>query len=385
MVEQPQPRLRAREAGVPFLGMPTGHFNAITDVQGVRVGHCTIFVGGGCLKVGSGPVRTGCTAIIPAAGDLFSEKVVAATHTINGFGKALGLEQVRELGQLETPIILTNTLCVPRAADGLLDYMLKTNDDIGLRAGTVNPVVAECNDGYLNDIRGRHVTSEHVVRALDCASAGSVPEGVVGAGTGMRCFGYKGGIGTASRLVSTRGRGQKEDEDAEEFVVGVLVLANFGARKGLLVGGAPVGRYLQRQEQEPQDFGDEDGSVVVVVGTDAPADSRQLRRMASRAALGLGRTGSVASHGSGDFVIAFSSATRISHRSSEPYAPRPVLSENHPTLTRLFSAVVQATEEAVLNALFVADTTIGRDENRVEGLPVDRVLAAIDEYPGKLP
>ncbi len=385
-MRHPSPRLRAREAGVPFLGLPTGKHNAITDVCGVRVGHSTIYRGEGELCVGKGPVRTGCTAVIPAEGNLFKKKVAAAVHTINGFGKAVGFEQVRELGQLETPILLTSTLNVPRVADALLDFMLEKNTEIGRKFGTVNPVVAECNDGHLNDIRGRHVGKEHVAASLERASDKGVAEGVVGAGTGMRCFGYKGGIGTASRRVSTRDRNRESDSDVGEYTVGVLVLANFGARKGLKVAGVPVGRYLHAADGKSDgDETSEKGSIVIIVGTDAPANSRQLRRLAGRAAMGLGRTGSVASHGSGDFVIAFSTGARIPHRTDRPTEKRIVLSDSHPTMTRLFSGVVEATEEAVLNALFVADTVVGRDGNEVPGLPVDCVMQIIEEYPGNRP
>lgn len=367
----PRARRRAREVGISFPGLPTGEHNAITDVPGVKVGHCTLFHGAGELVIGSGPVRTGCTAILPAPGNIFRDKVPAAVHVVNGFGKAVGLAQIQELGEIESPILLTNTLNVPRVADAVLDYLLELDDDIGVSTGTVNPVVAECNDGSLNDIRGRHVRSEHVRSALDSASDGLVQEGVVGAGTGMRCFGYKGGIGTSSRLVRVWSGTREAPTDIRTFTVGVLVLANFGRPRQLRVAGLPVGHFLAREEDDEKQ---EQGSIVMVVGTDAPVDARQLGRIARRVGMGLARTGSTAGHGSGDFVIAFSNAYRIPHRPEEMGGCRELLHDNHPGLNRLFSATVEATEESILNALFVADTVEGRDGNRAEGLPVQRVL-----------
>ncbi len=382
MLKPPRPRRRAREVGIDFPGLPPGQHNAITDVPGVTVGHTTLFSGEGKLVPGSGPIRTGCTAVVPAPGNLFESKVPAAVYVLNGFGKPMGFDQARELGELETPILLTNTLNVPRVADGLIDYLLPRNEDIGVRTSSVNVFVGECNDGHLNDMRGRHVGPDEVFSALEGARGGSVPEGVVGAGTGMRCMGYKGGIGTASRRVQVFSGDRQDPTEARDFTTGVLVLANFGRLKQLRVAGVPVGHYLAPpgEGEEPEDK----GSIVMVVATDAPLDSRQLKRLARRAGMGLARTGSTASHGSGDFVVAFSNAYRIPQRPSEMGVQREILYDNHPGLNRLLTGVVEATEEAILNALFVADTVVGRDGHRAEGLPVDEVLALMRSCGGAL-
>jgi len=378
MLKLPGPRMRAREAGIQFAGLPPGPHNAITDVPGVRVGHSTLFSGSGKLVHGFGPVRTGCTVILPGPDNMFQHKVPAASFVLNGFGKAVGLPQIDELGDLESPIALTNTLSVPRVADALLDYLLEHNQEIGEK-GTVNPVVGECNDGYLNDIRGRHVAAEHVHSAITRAAGGPVPEGAVGAGVGMRCMGYKGGIGTASRSVEVFSGSREEPTDVRHFNVGVLVLANFGKSKEMRVAGFPVGRFLvETTDDDSQgDSPDDDGSIVMIVATDAPVSSRQLGRMARRAALGLARVGSTAAHGSGDFVIAFSAEHTHPHRPEEMAGEREFLYDNHPGLNRLFTGTVEATEEAILNALFVADTVVGRDDRVVEGLPVDEVIDII--------
>ncbi len=368
----PAPRPRAREAGLYIPGMPTGMHNAITDVPGVRVGHSTLWAGEGPLFPGQGPVRTGCTAVMPGDGDPFRAKFPAGVHVLNGFGKAIGLPQVCELGELESPILLTSTMSVGRVADALLDHMLRLNPSAGRDTGTINPVVLECNDGELNDIRGRHVGRESVCEALRAASGGRVDEGVVGAGTGMRCYGHKGGIGTASRVVEVpRGAGDEELwEGADHYVLGALVLSNFGAWEDLRVIGAPVGAMLPPPPVAPEG----DGSVVVILATDAPLDARQLRRLAARGALGLARTGSIASNGSGDFLLAFSTRNRVGHHLGGYRARRDVFIDGHPGINMLFRAAVESTEEAVLNSLFVADTVVGRDGNASPGLPVEAVL-----------
>ncbi len=373
MLNLPNPRIRARDAGIRFDGMPTGAMNAITDVCGVRVGHSTLISGSGGLVEGSGPIRTGCTVIFPGPDNVFQNKVPAATFVLNGFGKSVGLAQIDELGDLESPIALTNTLSVPRVADALLDYLLEHNEEIG-EGGTVNPVVGECNDGYLNDIRGRHVSAEHVHSAIDRAEGGPVPEGAIGAGTGMRCMGFKGGIGTASRRVKVYSGTRDEPTDTRHFTVGVLVLANFGKKKQLRVAGFPVGRFLTEKEEEPRAEAPDDGSIMMIVATDAPVVSRQLGRMARRAAMGLARVGSTAAHGSGDFVIAFSTAHAHPHRPAEMGRPIEVLYDNHAGLNRLFTGTVEATEEAILNALFVSNTMVGRDDRVVRALPADEVV-----------
>lgn len=379
-------RCRARSLPGLHLGrLAPGPDNAITDVPGVLVGHSTIIRGEGRLIRGRGPIRTGVTAILPHGGNLFTEKVPAAAHVINGFGKAVGLLQVMECGVLETPILLTNTLNVGRVADAVIDHMLADNPEIGISTGTVNPVVAECNDGYLNDIQGRHVGPQHVEEALaDARAPGPVIEGAVGAGTGMSAFGWKGGVGTASRLV-------------RDCVLGALVLTNFGARRDLVIGGWPVGRYLSAPagggKIRGKIGGEGDGSVVIVLATNAPLDSRQLRRVAERAVVGIVRCGGRLHHGSGDFVIAFSTAYRVPHtfdgrtRSSPtagpPDAPTPstpLWPDDHPAMADLLCAAGEATEEAVLNSLFQAHTVVGRDGHVRYGLPIDDVAHLVERW-----
>lgn len=378
---------RPRASTVPGLHLgrlPAGPENAITDVPGVRVGHSTIVRGDGPLVPGQGPVRTGVTAVLPHEGNLFKEKVPAAAHIINGFGKAVGLLQVMECGVLETPILLTNTLNVGRVADALIDHMVAENPEIGVTTGTVNPVVAECNDGWLNDIQGRHVGAEQVAEALANARAGGpVDEGAVGAGTGMSAFGWKGGIGTASRLVPT---------GDEHCVLGALVLSNFGAANDLLVGGWPVGQYLSEPgSDEDAQNGEGDGSVIVIIATNAPLDTRQLRRVAERAVVGLVRCGGRLHHGSGDFVIAFSTAYRMPHtfdedeaRSLRTAATPPVSvrlwPDDHPVMIDLLTAAGEAVEEAVLNSMFQAHTVVGRDGHVGHALPVDKVADLIQRW-----
>ncbi|MGE5561559.1 MAG: P1 family peptidase [Chloroflexota bacterium] len=357
-------RPRPRDAGIVFGVLPTGAHNAITDVEGVAVGHVTVSHGEGKLVPGKGPARTGVTAILPHRGNLFRQPVAAAYHVMNGFGKTIGLPQVGELGTIETPILLTNTLNVGLVADGLVEYMIRTNPDIGITAGSVNPLVGECNDGWLNDIQGRHVKPEHAIEAITRATGGPVAEGAVGAGTGMSCFEFKGGIGTASRVV--------EHHDGR-FTVGCLVLSNFGGKQELTIVGVPVGRELAaRPEHRP-----EDGSIIIVLATDAPLTDRQLGRIARRAPFGLARTGSTCGHGSGDFAIAF--ATTEAGGQGLPGGARRVM-DSSPALGLLFKAAIEATEEAIINSLFAAETTVGRDGHVREALPVDETLAILRRY-----
>ncbi len=356
-------RPRVREFGLRPGSLPPGPLNAITDVAGVRVGHLTLVWGNGPLVPGKGPVRTGVTVVVPHSGNVYREKVPAAGEVINGFGKAVGLAQVAELGVLETPVALTSTLCVGLAADGLITAAIRQNPDIGVRTATVNPVVLECNDGYLNDVQGRHVKADHVLQALAGAAPGAVPEGAVGAGTGMSAFGFKGGIGTASRLVEAGG---------PAWTVGALVLANFGRTEDLTVAGVPVGlEWLSRRSGAPPEA--PPGSVVVVLATDAPMDARQLGRLARRAVLGLARVGSVAAHQSGDFALAFSTAGRVPHDAPGPVLAGQRLAEDRRWLDPLFLAAVESTEEAVLNALWTAEDMVGRDGHRRDALPLDDV------------
>ncbi|MFB3829875.1 MAG: P1 family peptidase [Bryobacteraceae bacterium] len=333
MAEPPRPR--AREIGIKPGILPPGPLNAITDVAGVRVGHVTILKGD--------TVRTGVTAILPHAGNLFREKTPAAVHVANGFGKLAGSTQVEELGVIETPIVLTNTLSVWRAGEAVVEYTLAQPGNE--RVVSVNPLVAETNDGGLNDIRGFHVEKRHVLEAIENARGGPVEEGAVGAGAGTQAFGFKAGIGTSSRVVPGR------------FTVGVLVQSNFGGV--LTMDGVPVGRELGRYLMK----GDPgDGSLIMVAATDAPLDARQLKRLARRAVLGMARTGSPSTHGSGDYVIAFSTARG-----------RPVLPDE--SLTALFEAAVEATEEAIYNSLLKAVPVPG-----AEALPIGRVKAILRKY-----
>jgi D-aminopeptidase len=360
-------RLRAREIGLRPGVLPPGANNAITDVAGVRVGQTTVSWGDGALRPGHGPARTGVTAIMPHGGNLFQEKVPAAIHVINGFGKTTGLAQVEELGTIETPIALTSTLCVGRVADALITHAISMNPEIGVTTSTVNPIVGECSDAFLNDIQGRHVREEHVLSAIASATGGAVAEGAVGAGTGMMAFQYKGGIGTASRVI---------DPELGGWTVGALVLANFGLRRHLVIDGVPIGRLLA----DDHDAVPERGSIMIVLATDAPLLDRGLKRIARRASLGLARTGSIAGHGSGDVVIAFSTAAvvRIPHTAPEGILAVEIVAENGPArqasaIDALFTATIEATEEAVINALFAAETTIGRDGNTGEALPLATV------------
>ncbi len=344
--------MRVRDFGLIPGRLPPGDLNAITDVPGVAVGHTTLMQGDS--------VRTGVTAILPHTGNLFQEKVAAGVATINGFGKAVGFEQIRELGVIETPILLTNTLNVGKVADALVAYMLRHNPDIGLTTGSVNPVVGECNDQFLNDLRGRHVTAEHVYAAIEGATGGAVAEGNVGAGTGTLCFQFKGGIGTASRRV-------------DAYTVGALVQTNYGSREELLFLGAPVGQHLLDVAM-PQVGG---GSIMLVIATDAPLDSRQLTRLALRSAYALGRTGSVGHHGSGDFAIAFSTTNRRSHTRDARIDP-PLVRDD--ALDPIFAAVVESLEEAILNALLAAETLTGRSGNTAFALPHDRLVELLKRY-----
>lgn len=362
-------RDRARTLGVRLGTLEPGPYNAITDVPGARVGQVNVWAGDGQLVPGEGPFRTGVTTILPHGGNLYREKTPAATFVLNGFGKSIGFPQIDELGVLESPIALTGTLNAGLVADGLVAHAIRENPDIGISTSSFNPVVGECNDGVLSDLQGRPVRQEHVLEAIDEASDGPVEEGVVGAGTGMVLYGFKGGIGTASRRLP--------DEDGA-YTVGVLVLGNFGRRDQLTISGVPVGRELA--DWNPQPERDEAGSIMVVVGTDAPMLDRTLRRLARRAGHGLARTGSIAGHGSGDFMIAFSNGIRIPHDTSETVLHLPHIVEASPLIDLLFQATVEATEEAVINALFAATTVTGRDDRTVHALPIDETLAILRRY-----
>jgi D-aminopeptidase len=354
----PKARPRASDLGLKVGILPTGSLDAITDVAGVEVGHTTIRRGD--------DIRTGVTAVLPHSGNLYREKVPGAVFVGNGFGKLVGSTQVDEMGDIETPILLTSTTSVPRVADALISYMLALagNEDVL----SVNPLVGETNDGYLNDIRGRHIVPDDVFAAIKNAKSGPVEEGSVGAGTGTVAFGFKGGIGTSSRRLPPRLGG---------YTVGVLVQTNFGGV--LTIAGAPVGRELGRyylREELQQQGGVTDrgnGSVMIVVATDAPLDARNLKRLAARAWLGVARTGSSASNGSGDYAIAFSTAPQIRIRTEEKALSRRIEALTNDAMSPLFLAVIEATEEAIYNSLFRAETTTGLGHT-VEALPIEKTV-----------
>ena len=352
-------RPRARELGIEVGIFDPGRHNAITDVVGVLVGHATVIEGD--------DIRTGVTAIRPHGGNLYFDRVPAAMHVGNGFGKLLGVTQVGELGELEMPILLTCTLCVWRAADAMVEWALEMEGMEGVRS--INPVVGETNDGGLNNIRNRPVTAAHVREALDGAAAGPVEEGAVGAGTGTSAFGWKGGIGTSSRVLPASLGG---------YTVGVLVQSNFG---GILqIAGAPVGRelgrYAFRGSREERD-GESQGSIMMVVATDAPLSERNLRRVAMRAVMGLSRTGSYASNGSGDYVIAFSTAQGVRRRPGDEVRTVDDLANNE--TSAIFQATVEATEEAIYNSILKAVTVSSRFGTR-EALPIEATLEVLRRY-----
>ncbi|MCI0674150.1 MAG: P1 family peptidase, partial [Phycisphaerales bacterium] len=352
-------RPRARDLGIRFGVLPTGELNAITDVAGVHVGHRSMIKGD--------DVRTGVTAVLPHGGNIFQSKVPAAMDVANGFGKFVGATQIQELGVIETPILLTNTLSTFAVADALVAWSLrqKGNEDVL----SVNPVVGECNDGYLNDIRGQHVRADDVLHALGDAKPGAVVEGCVGAGVGTRCLGWKGGIGNSSR---------KLPKSLGGYTVGVLVQTNFD---GLLtIDGAPVGQELGRFYLKDADGGMEHGSCIVIVATDAPLDARQLNRLAKRATLGLAAVGSPMTHGSGDYVLAFSTSESVRQRFANNQAVETVTVLRDDRLSPLFQAVREATEEAVINSLLKATTTVGRDGHKVEAIDPNDVVRVCRKF-----
>ena len=355
-------RPRTREFGVDLGVLPPGPLNAITDVAGVKVGHVTLIEGS--------TVRTGVTAIVPHEGNVFRDKVPAAIAVANGFGKLAGYTQVEEMGTLETPVVLTNTLSVPTAAEALVEYTLGLpgNEDVQ----SVNPVVGETNDGWLNDIRGRHVRKEHVLEAIRKAAGGPVAEGSVGAGTGTTCFDFKGGIGTSSRRLPG---------DKGGYTVGVLVQTNHGGvlRIGRIPAGPLLGRGLVKRDLE----GTAEGSCIIVAATDAPLDARNLKRLARRALLGIARTGGYYSNGSGDYAIAFSTApgVRVPHRSSSSLRTTTILCDE--AMSPLFLAAAEAAEEAILDSMFKSDRMEGKDGRVAEALPLDRLKELMRNEEGR--
>ena len=346
-------RQKLRDLGVKIGKLPTGEKNCITDVGSVRVGHVTLKEDGSRGEV----IRTGVTAILPHGGNLFRQKVSAASFVINGFGKTTGLVQLDELGQIESPIMLTNTFGVPAVTEGTLLHMLEKTPEIGDTTGTINIVVGECNDSYLNSIRQLPVKREHAIEAIEGASRKAIEEGAVGAGTGMVCFGYKGGIGSSSRIVKY---------ENEAFTVGCLVLSNFGKREDF--------RGWQYKIEEgkaeiPEPDYTTDGSIMMIIATDAPLSERQLKRVAKRTAMGLGRAGGHASHGSGDIAIAFSTAMTTEHVTEKVCESKSHLREDTALMNQLFQATAEVSEEAILNSLTKATTTDGRNGRVVEEMP----------------
>ena len=351
---------RMREFGIETGIIEPGELNAITDVPGVKVGQVTLIEGEN--------IRTGVTAILPHTGNIYQNKVPGAVYVANGYGKLTGYTQIEELGTIETPVILTNTLSVPTAANALIGYTLSLPGNE--RVGSVNAVVGETNDGWLNDIRGRHVKTEHVIEAIKKAQSGPVEEGCVGAGTGTTCYGFKGGIGTASR---------KLPESRGGYTVGVLVQTNHGGV--LQINGFPVGIRLGNYYMSGDLDDSPEGSCMIVVATDAPLDSRNLKRLAKRALLGIARTGGFYSSGSGDYAIAFSTAEglRVPHRSPSPTMQIEILRNSN--VSPLFLAAAEAAEEAILNSLFKARDMEGKDGSKVEALPLDKLKKIMEEAP----
>jgi D-aminopeptidase len=370
-------RCRARELGLWFGHGRPGKHNAITDVRGVRVGHCTIVHGHGAIQVGKGPARTGVTAILPVTStapsdqgpfedSIFLQRLPAAGFVLNGAGELVGLTQVQEWGLLESPIVLTNTLAIGVAHQAVVEHLVREVPDIGRAHDTVIPLIGECDDSWVNDIAGNHVKPLHVHEALQRAAspagAGPVAEGTVGSGTGMLSFDFAGGIGTSSRVL-------KSDEGG--YTVGVLVQSNFGRIQDLRMGGVPVGMHLEKQFRQVLKRGGDYGSIITIVATDAPLLPHQLGRLAKRAALGIARTGTCAAHGSGEIILAFSTANRLPRTSAKRIQRMDVLSDEH--IDPLFRAAIDATEEAIANAICMAGDVVGANLHLAPALPLDRV------------
>jgi D-aminopeptidase len=358
-------RARLRDLGFHIGSLPTGPNNAITDVPGVRVGHKTIIRGEGKLVPGQGPVRSGVTAIIQHGGPPWQTRVKAAVDILNGSGEVTGRVFVDEMGEMDSPILLTSSFNVPRVADATLSYMMRVVPGLGRVAGYAHPVVAECSDMMLSDMQGRHVGEADVWEALDGAAGGPVAEGCVGGGTGLNCYQFKSGIGTSSRVVEAGGR---------RYTVGVLVQANHGSREQLRVDGVPVGRIIT--DRLPSWVRVQEGSIVLVMGTDAPLSSRQVRRVTRRLALGLARTGSTAHNGSGDMLIGFSNGNLIDNRE----ALHSIRILDNTVLNPLFDAAAEAAEEAVLNAIAMATTMVGRDGHTSYAIPLDRLVEVLEAH-----
>jgi D-aminopeptidase len=355
------PRCRARDLGIRIGIYEPGPYNAITDVDGVRVGHTTIIKGSGSR--GSKTIaRTGVTAILPGPGDVFMDSVIGGAFVLNGAGELAGLTQIHEWGLIETPILLTNTLAVGACSEGVVQYMTEKHPEIGNIHDVVIPVVGECDDSWLNEIIGRHVKPAHAIEAIERAASGPVAEGAVGGGTGMITCDFKAGIGTSSRKVKIHDR---------VYTVGVLVMSNFGLMRELRIDGFPVGKVLEAEFAEMRRREKNYGSIIAVLATDAPLLSHQLSRLAKRMALGVGRVGSMAAHGSGEIMLAFSTANRVPRAASKPLYSIEILKDV--AIDPLYGAAVEATEESILNALFAADTMEGVARHSSPALPIERV------------
>ena len=382
-------RPRSKDLGLDMGILPKGKLNSITDVPGVKVGHSTIIEGDGELNIGKGPVRTGVTAILPHDKNIYENNVTAAAHVINGYGKTVGIPQIKELGRIESPILLTSTLSTWKVTNYLIDYLSEKNP--GVRS--FNPVVGECNDGFLNDIVGRHINKSHVINAIDHASENEFSEGVVGAGVGMTGFGWKGGIGTSSRLIKTQY--DSDTSSKGEFTIGCLTLTNTGDARDLRFDGIPIGRHIlppgYEDEENPsnwiggdplkgtfqKDSKEPPGSIMIVIATDAPLSSRQLNRLAKRVGMGLGLAGGIASHSSGDFVIAFSNSEYNKIESGDDKYKVNQLSDDN--LSNLFRGVVESTNEAIINSILRAETVKGINGNTRHAIPIDKVMAVLEQ------
>lgn len=361
-------RMRVRELGIKIGKFQTGKNNAITDVKGLKVGHSTIIKGKGNLVTGMGPVRTGVTAIIPND-NVFMDRVVGGSFILNGAGEVSGITQVTEWGLIESPILLTNTLAVGPCQDAIVRYLVNKHPGIGVDYDVVIPLVGECDDSWLNDVAGRHVTHEHVYEALNNAHSGMVEEGNVGGGTGMHTCGFKGGIGTSSRKVPV--------EDTT-YTLGVLVMSNFGNMNELRLDGIPIGKMLEPAFTHIKKRSFNYGSIIAIIATDAPMLTHQLGRLAKRCALGIGRVGSHASHGSGEIILAMSTGNVLPRSHKRVYSRfNSVVDEN---LNPFYEAVIECTEEAILNALCMSDSMYGANDHFVPALPLDKVKEIVTEY-----
>jgi D-aminopeptidase len=371
--DTPEKRYRARELGLPLGRFRPGRWNALTDVEGVQVGHSTIIRGAGALKRGRGPVRTGVTAILPNEKNLFEDRVIGGGFVLNGAGEVSGMTQLMEWGLVETPIFLTNTLSVGQVSDAAVEWMVEQFPGIGNEHDVLIPLVGECDDSWLNDVAGRHVKAANVREALNTASAGPIAEGSVGGGTGMICCDFKAGIGTASRKLPPAMGG---------YTVGVLVMNNFGRMGDLRVAGMPIGLLLEPQFQAVAKRTVSYGSIIAVLATDAPLNSHQLGRVSKRVALGIGRAGSMAAHGSGEIVLAFSTANKIPRTTQKLVYHLKVLVDDR--LNPVYEAAIEATEEAILNSLCMARDMDGANGNFAPALPLSVVKEIVERSAFKM-